>query len=79
MQEQWKCFSVNNFKLIWYTISAFVGVQYSVNFQNARRNNKDNNLHANSVKTRQLYFRTYFLDVCFLQQIAITQRQYIII
>jgi hypothetical protein len=26
---------------VWYTISAFVGVEYSVNLQNARCNNKD--------------------------------------
>jgi hypothetical protein len=37
-----KVFCVNNFRLIYDTISAFVGMQYSVNFQNARCNNKDN-------------------------------------
>jgi hypothetical protein len=36
MEEQWKCFSVNNFsvnnfRLIYDTISAFVSVQYTVN------------------------------------------------
>jgi hypothetical protein len=34
-------FGVNNFRLIRDKISAFVGVQCSVNFQNARCNNKD--------------------------------------
>jgi hypothetical protein len=37
-----KVFSVNNFRLIYDKMSAFVGVQYSANFQNARCNNKDN-------------------------------------
>jgi hypothetical protein len=36
-----KVFSVNNFRLIYDTISISVVVQYSANFQNVRCNNKD--------------------------------------
>jgi hypothetical protein len=43
---------VCNFRLIYDTISAFVGVQYSVNFQNARCNNKD---ECYGVSSRTIY------------------------
>jgi hypothetical protein len=41
--------------IVLYTISAFVGVQYSVNLQNARCNNKNNNEDGSSLIT--LYMR----------------------